>query len=208
MAEGKKSFIAYSDWQGTFKALPDEIAGQLIKYLFSYVNDENPEPHENFVVNALFEQFKATLKRDLDKWGKQREQRSLAGKKSAEIRKAKSNERSTVVNEKTRKATVSDSVSVSVNVNEIIDKSITTINNNSFLAEATNSSQWLETSAMQNQVSLDVIKIFLNHFNDHLITMEEQKKNLKEYKQHFIHWLKKQDLSQHRRKVIGRTNQA
>ena len=120
MAEGKKSFIAYSDWYGTFKALPDEIAGQLIKYIFSYVNDEEPQPHENYVVNALFEQVKATLKRDLDKWDKQREQRSQAGKKSAELRAAKSNDRSTTVNEKVRKATVSVNVNDNVNDNTIV----------------------------------------------------------------------------------------
>ena len=111
MAVGKKSFVAYSDWYGTFKAVPDEVAGQLIKYIFSYVNDENPDPHENYVVNALFEQVKATFK-----WDKQREQRSEAGKKSAEIRATKSNERSTVVNENVRNPTVSVSVSDNVNV--------------------------------------------------------------------------------------------
>lgn len=119
MAEGKKSFIAYSDWYGTFKALPDEVAGQLIKYIFSYVNDESPEEHENYVVNALFEQVKATLKRDLHKWDKQRKQRSEAGKRSAELRATKSNERSTSVNETVLKATVSVNDSVSVNVNDI-----------------------------------------------------------------------------------------
>ena len=119
MAEGKKSFIAYSDWYGTFKALPDDIAGQLIKYIFSYVNDENPQPHKNYIVNALFEQVKATLKRDLNKWDKQREQRSEAGKKSAKIRATKSNERSTVVNENIRNSTVSVNDNVNVNVNDI-----------------------------------------------------------------------------------------
>lgn len=115
MAENKKSFVAYSDWHGMFKALPDEVAGKLIKHVFSYVNDENPNT-DDFVINALFEQIKATLKRDLVKWDSQREQRSLAGKKSAEIRLTKSNERLTVVNEKVRNPTVSVSVSDSVNV--------------------------------------------------------------------------------------------
>jgi hypothetical protein len=113
MAENKKSFVAYSDWNGMFKALPDEVAGKLIKHIFSYVNDENPSS-EDFIINALFEQIKATLKRDLVKWDSQREQRSLAGKKSAELRSTKSNERSTVVNENVRKATVSVSDSVNV----------------------------------------------------------------------------------------------
>ncbi len=122
MAENKKSFIAYSDWYGTFKALPDELAGKLIKHIFSYVNDENPKS-EDYVINALFEQFKATLKRDLNKWERQREQRSLAGKRSAEKRATKFNDRSTTVNEKERKSTVSVSVSDSVS-DTIIDNSI------------------------------------------------------------------------------------
>ena len=115
MAENKKSFIAYSDWHGMFKALPDEIAGKLIKHTFSYVNDENPST-DDFIINALFEQIKATLKRDLVKWDLQREQRSLAGKRSAEIRLTKSNERSTDVNETQRKPTVSVNVNDNVNV--------------------------------------------------------------------------------------------
>ncbi|MBP93641.1 MAG: hypothetical protein CMC55_05940 [Flavobacteriaceae bacterium] len=121
MAENKKSFIAYSDWNGMFKALPDDVAGKLIKHIFAYVNDEKPEC-DDYIINALFEQIKATLKRDLEKWDSQRAQRVEAGKKSAKSRAAtKSNERSTVVNEKTRKPTVSVSVSVNVsdNVNDI-----------------------------------------------------------------------------------------
>lgn len=118
MAENKKSFVAYSDWHGMFKMLPDEVAGKLIKHVFSYVNDENPTT-DDYVINALFEQIKSTLKRDLIKWEEQREQRSLAGKRSAEIRATKFNERSTVVDSRARNSTVSVSVSDSVSVNEI-----------------------------------------------------------------------------------------
>lgn len=123
MAEFKKSFVAYSDWNGMFKALPDEVAGKLIKHIFSYVNDEDPTS-EDYLINALFEPIKCTLKRDLIKWDKQREQRSNAGKKSAEIRSTKSNERSTSVNENERNPTVSVNVSVSdsVNVNDNVIK--------------------------------------------------------------------------------------
>lgn len=123
MAQGKKSFIAYSDWYGTFKSLPDEIAGKLIKHIFSYVNDENPST-DDYIINALFEQIKSTLKRDLVKWETQTEQRVNAGKRSAELRALnKINESSTVVENRTRKSTVSDNVNVSVNdnVNDIIN---------------------------------------------------------------------------------------
>lgn len=110
MAQGKKSFIAYSDWRDTFDQLPDEDAGKLIKHIFAYVNDEEPES-ESVLINAVFAQIRNTLKRDLKKWDKQLEQRREAGKRSAEARAAKSNDRSTTVNERQRNST--DSVSVS-----------------------------------------------------------------------------------------------
>jgi uncharacterized phage protein (TIGR02220 family) len=67
MAENKKSFTAYCDWNETFNSLPDEKAGQLIKHLFAYVNDENPVT-DDLLINAVFANIKATLKRDLIKW--------------------------------------------------------------------------------------------------------------------------------------------
>lgn len=204
MAEGKKSFIAYSDWSGTFKALPDEIAGQLIKYIFSYVNDENPKPHENFVVNALFEQVKATLKRDLNKWEKQREQRSRAGKKSAELRKStKINERSTSVNEKVRKSTVNVNVNdnVNVSVNEIKDKSFT-INNKKFIDKGLKDVQWLEILAMQNKINLDLVKNKLTSFENFLISTKKQHSNYKEFASHFSFWLPKNKPQENRQRIV------
>ena len=107
MAENKKSFVAYADWKETFDALSDEKAGQLIKHIFAYVNDENPES-EDMLINAVFASIKQTLKRDLRKWEKQYTQRVEAGKKSAKVRK----HNSTVVNGRSVSST--DSVSVSV----------------------------------------------------------------------------------------------
>lgn len=81
------------------------------------------------------------------------------------------------------------------------------INNAVFVSECKNSTQWIEVTAMQNKVSIDVVNVFIDNFESHLITMQEQKKTLKEYKEHFTHWMKKQDLSNFRVKVIGKTNQ-
>jgi hypothetical protein len=111
MAENKKSFIAYADWKETFDALSDEKAGQLIKHIFAYVNDENPES-QDMLINAVFASIKQTLKRDLRKWEKQYTQRVAAGKKSAQVRK----HNSTVVNGRSVSST--DSVSVSVSVSD------------------------------------------------------------------------------------------
>lgn len=122
MAENKKSFVAYSDWYGIFKALPDEVAGKLIKHIFSYVNDENPTT-DDYVINALFEPIKNALKRDLIKWENERQQRSDAGKKSAKLRSQRNltsvETRSTNLNETERNST--DNVNVNVNVNDNVN---------------------------------------------------------------------------------------
>jgi hypothetical protein len=81
------------------------------------------------------------------------------------------------------------------------------INNDVFVSECKNSSQWIEVTAMQNKVSIEVINVFLDIFKNHLITMQEQKKTVKEYKEHFTYWFKKQDLSNFREKIKGKTNQ-
>ena len=80
MAEGKKSFLAYCDWRDTFDSLPDEKAGQLIKHLFAYVNDENPDS-DDVLINAVFASIKNTLKRDLDTWEEKKGVKSENGRK-------------------------------------------------------------------------------------------------------------------------------
>lgn len=67
MAEGKKSFQMYTEWTEVFNELDDENAGQLIKHIFSYVNDESPVT-ENKLVSLSFIQIKQQFKRDLEKW--------------------------------------------------------------------------------------------------------------------------------------------
>jgi hypothetical protein len=126
MATGKKSFVAYADWKNTFDELPNEEAGALIKHIFAYVNDENPVS-DSILIKAIFANIKATLKRDLDKWESQLNQRSEAGKRSAELRALnKINESSTVVEVRARNPTVSVSVNDNVSVKEINNNNINT----------------------------------------------------------------------------------
>ena len=75
MAKDKKSFLLYADQHSVFNQLPDEIAGQLIKHIFSYVNDENPIT-DNLIINIAFEPIRLQLKRDLQKYESIRERNS------------------------------------------------------------------------------------------------------------------------------------
>jgi hypothetical protein len=66
------------------------------------------------------------------------------------------------------------------------------IKNNIFVNDCLNSNQWLETVAMQNKRSVIKIQKFIKEFESHLIQIQEQKSDIKEFKKHFVYWLKKQ----------------
>jgi hypothetical protein len=79
MAENKKSFILYADQHGLFEKLPDEIAGKLIKHIFRYVNDENPES-DDLLIQIAFEPIRLQLKRDLKSWEEIKKDKSVSGR--------------------------------------------------------------------------------------------------------------------------------
>ena len=78
MAKDKKSFILYVDQKDLWNKLPDEIAGKLIKHIYAYVSDENPQS-EDLMIEIAFEPIKQQLKRDLKLFEEKRIKRSEAG---------------------------------------------------------------------------------------------------------------------------------
>ena len=86
MAENKSSFVLYADQRTIIDLLPNDKAGQLLKHIFAYVNDENPVCNDP-LINMAFEPIKLQMKRDLKKWEGILKKRSDAGKASAEKRR-------------------------------------------------------------------------------------------------------------------------
>lgn len=143
MAENKKSIIVYADWMEHFENLTDEEAGRLIKHFFRYVNDLKPKPQDR-LIEIAFAPIKASLKRDLDKWEKTVQERSINGRlgniKKYHIDLFNQIQSNAITLEeaeeiaKTRKASppdsvatktvakVADSVNVNVNVNNIEER--------------------------------------------------------------------------------------
>lgn len=120
MAENKKSFIAYVDWNFIFKKLSDEEAGKLAKMLFSYVSDENPSAPDR-ITELIFEPIKLSLKRDLIKYENTKEKRvnsgRLGGIRSGEVRsKPTTNETNEANASKTKQVQANEAVSDSVSV--------------------------------------------------------------------------------------------
>lgn len=85
MAKDKKGFILYADQKALFDQLSNDKAGELIKFIFAYVNDENPVT-EDIIINLAFTPIKQQLKRDLKKFEETKEKRSEAGKVGANKR--------------------------------------------------------------------------------------------------------------------------
>ena len=130
MAENKKGFILYADQIDLFSQLPNEKAGELIKHIFAYVNDGNPQT-DDLIINLAFTPIKQQLKRDLQKFEQTKKQRSEAGKRSAELRKKqRDSTKATSVERTSTKATVTDNVNVTVT-----DKVITNTNTSQPTAE-------------------------------------------------------------------------
>ena len=90
MAKNKDSFVLYTKYIDIFNELDDETAGKLVKTIFAYVNDLNPEP--TGIVKLAFIPIKQQLKEDLVKWEETCSKRSEAGKKGMASRYAKENE--------------------------------------------------------------------------------------------------------------------
>jgi hypothetical protein len=118
---GKKSFVLYTDQKEVFDELTDEDAGKLIKHIFGYVNDENPDTDDKFV-RLAFLPIKTQLKRDLKVWDEKKYLRSEAGKKGG-LAKA-SNARNDLANPSNATnslANLAVNVNGNVNVNDNVN---------------------------------------------------------------------------------------
>lgn len=118
MAKDKKSAVIYTDWINIFEELDDVEAGQLIKHLFRYINDQNPEPPSR-IIKLVFEPLKQSLKRDLRRYEDKRLKNIDNANKRWNNKDATACDR---INSDAKHA-VSDNVSVSVSDN-VNDKKI------------------------------------------------------------------------------------
>ena len=79
MAEDKKGFLLYADLIHTIEKMPSEKAGDLFKHILRYVNDLNPISND-LIIDLTFEPIKQQLKRDLIKFEKSKDEKSLSGR--------------------------------------------------------------------------------------------------------------------------------
>lgn len=219
MAEEKKAFVAYVDWESQFDLLSDEEAGKLIKHIFSYVNDRNPEfdKSERLLLMA-FEPIKKQLKRDLKKYEAIKKKRQEAGKKggikSGESRtdqpsKYEANEanasfvKQTEANEAVT-VTVTDTVKDKVTVTDTVKESVInniekspTQNFNSFGKQqieilkknCAGHSMWLQSIGMKNSLSMPQVLEWFDAFCLHLAASGKSEETEQEFKRYCASWI-------------------
>lgn len=121
---GKKSFVLYTDQKEVFDELTDEDAGKLIKHIFAYVNDENPEQTDK-LLKIAFLPIKTQLKRDLVVWDEKKQQRAEAGRMGGLAKASKASNASEILaNSSTAKQTLANlavNVNGNVNVNDNVN---------------------------------------------------------------------------------------
>ena len=113
MAQDKTSFIAYCNWIKTFDELEDAEAGRLVKHLFRYVNDMQPEAPDK-LTKMMFIPMQTILKADLKKWEIYQEKQKNNGLKGGRPKKKETQKTQPFIS-KPKKA---DIVIVYDNVNE------------------------------------------------------------------------------------------
>ena len=192
--QGKKSFVLYSDQREVFEELSNEDAGKLIKHIYAYVNDENPET-EDKLLRLAFLPIKTQLKRDLKLWDDKKHLRSEAGKKGG---LAKASNATNVVAKPSNATNSLAKLAVNVNVNDNViytdqekELAVNEESHNTIFRKLWTSTIWLEGIAMKNKASIDQVRNHLNDFRQECILTEKLKVDEKDAKEHFINWIKR-----------------
>ena len=180
MAENKKSFISYCEWQETFEELSDQDAGSLIKHIFRYVNDENPST-DNVLVKLCFIPIKQTLKRDLKKYETYIDKQKQNGAKGGRPKKT---QKTQAFLEKPKKA---DSVNVSVNdIQLLYDKFVEEVKSGGFDSR-------VEAMYMRLKLQKGSLTQLIQEFKLHLVEENRLHKNTNDLFINFKNWLNIQE---------------
>lgn len=203
MAEGKKTFIFYSDWINMIREMDNEDAGELLKHILSYVNDEEPETNNKFVKMA-FGHMKPLIKTDLKKWDNIRLKRKASGAKGG---------KQTQANAKQMLEVAKQVQPVNVNVNDninIIEEEYILQPLNLFIDEVKKGyhAQAIEQWYMELKLKKGTLTSLLTEtFKGQLLTDEKVHDNTQDLKKHFKSWLNVMDrngkLNQYKIKPKG-----
>ena len=185
MAQGKKTFIFYSDWINIIREMPDKEAGGLLKHILSYVNDENPQTDSPFIKMA-FGHMKPLIKEDLKKWEEIREKRKLAGAKGGKQKVANAKQ---VISSTKQAVPVNDNVNVSTIVDVDSLYNIDILKN--YYLENDKVIQAIINNRDNKLNSKEELSKRLTEFNEHMKQQSRLAEKFTEYSKYFLNWNRK-----------------
>ena len=175
-----------------FEELTDEQAGRLIKHIFEYVNDKNPELDDQ-ILKVSFAPIKAQLKRDLEDWLKicQRNKGNgnLGGRPKKNQEDTNETERMTEEPKK-HSGFKSNPKNPSKPDNDNDNDTDILKEHNDVLRKLWYNKVWLESLAMLWKKEIKEIQEHLNKFRIECISKDDFKSTEKQAKEHFVNWVK------------------
>lgn len=176
-----------------FEELTDEQAGKLIKHIFEYVNDMDPELKDQ-ILKVCFAPIKAQLKRDLDEWkqtcdrnkrngnlGGRPPKKPLDNKKTDGLLKKPSG-----FNQNPKNPSKPDNDTDNDNEKDIVNED----SHNEIFRSLWKNQIWVDQLCIKWKKESKEVLDHLNNFRLECITKEELKETEKDAKTHFINWVK------------------
>ena len=201
--EGKNSFLLYTDMISIFEELSDEQAGQLIKHIMKYVNDQDPVFTDQ-LLKVAFAPIKNVLKKDLDGWKKtcvrNKENGSKGGRppKTETVIEEPKKPTGLIGNPKNPNEPDKDKdkdKDISINGKNIdafkkirISDDETEITNEIFV-ELSQSSIWINTVCNNHSAEREDVIQHLRRFYWHCLSNDYFKGNPSNAKRHFNNWI-------------------
>jgi hypothetical protein len=206
-----KGFVLFKDYISVVNMLSDEMAGKLFKIILEYANGNEIEITD-FTLKLVFEPIKNELNRGLEKYAKvcERNKSNIAKRYS----KPKKSDISTTGNQSlptTTKSTTgkngipnlpvatkstNTSTDTSTDTSTIVVETTGENYNNSdvaisFLQSCLLDEIYLRSVSKENKIEIEKIKLALQNFENHQISIGKVSEDLSDFKKHFINWLRK-----------------
>jgi hypothetical protein len=201
MAEGKKTFIFYSDWINMVSQMPDKEAGVLLKHILEYVNDKNPKT-DNLLVKMAFGHMKPLIKADLKKWDSIREKRKEAGAKGGKRTQANAKQ-----NQANAKQVQPVNDNVNINTTTTIEAEVDFLVIDNWIKQVSKSEIYLEGLYRLHKLNNGAISELTKNFKEHLKIYPKKHINFSDFKKHFAAWLQiknsKGELSKWQKQTKG-----
>lgn len=196
--KGKKKIIVYADWRDNFEELTNEELGKLMRHFFNYINDDNPIL-EDRLLKIAWKPIEATLKRDLKSWESFVEKQKANGKKGG---RPKSQKTQAFEKEPKKADSDSDSDSDSVKDNDKDrEREIHTPDDEIYKSIQTHYEEYkklkrVHQALVKNKdIPCNTKQEVLEKLDEFQLNLEgtgDTVKTFKDYKTHFLNWLKKQ----------------